>query len=89
MGGAWPFRVLPPGRLAEAESCARDRGAPAVFTLHPWELDREHPRMDGLPAMLRAVHFAGLSGFPERFERWLERDRCVAVGDVLAELVSA
>jgi polysaccharide deacetylase family protein (PEP-CTERM system associated) len=89
MGGAWPFRVLPSGRLARAEARARDRGAPAVFTLHPWELDSEHPRMDGLPAMLRAVHFAGLRGFPGRFERWLEGDRCVAIGDVLPELVPA
>ena len=87
MGGAWPFRVLSPGRLLEAEARSRDRGAPAVFTLHPWELDPEHPRMDGLPAMLRAVHFAGLRGFPKRFEKWLDGDCCVAIGDVLPELV--
>ena len=89
MGGAWPFRVLPAARLTAAENESRDRGAPAVFTLHPWELDPDHPRMDGLPAMLRTVHFAGLRCFPERFERWLERDRCVAIGDVLPELVPA
>ena len=89
MGGAWPFRVLPAGRLAEAEAAARDRGSPAVFTLHPWEIDPDHPTMDGLPAMLRAVHFAGLRAFPARLERWLERDRCVAIGDVLPELVPA
>jgi polysaccharide deacetylase family protein (PEP-CTERM system associated) len=89
MGGAWPFRVLSAARLADAEARARDAGAPAVFTLHPWELDPEHPRMDGLPAMLRAVHFAGLRGFPQRYERWLDRDPCVAIGDVLPELVPA
>jgi polysaccharide deacetylase family protein (PEP-CTERM system associated) len=89
MGGAWPFRVLSPARLAEAEARSRDRGAPAVFTLHPWELDTDHPRMDGLPAILRAVHFAGLRGFPKRFESWLDRERAVAIGDVLPELVPA
>jgi polysaccharide deacetylase family protein (PEP-CTERM system associated) len=89
LGGAWPFRVLPESLLAGAEARFRDRGFPAVFTLHPWELDRAHPRMDGLPAATRAVHFAGLGRFPERLERWLERDRCVAIADALPELVPA
>jgi polysaccharide deacetylase family protein (PEP-CTERM system associated) len=89
MGGAWPFRVLSSARLAEAEARSRDRGAPAIFTLHPWELDPDHPMMDGLPAMLRAVHFAGLRGFPRRLEGWLDQDRSVAIGDVLPELVPA
>ncbi len=89
LGGAWPFRVLPESLLAAAEAGFRDRGFPAVFTLHPWELDRAHPRMDGLPAATRAVHFAGLRRFPQRLERWLERDRCVAIADALPELVPA
>ena len=63
-------RRLPPGRRAGRFGCSpprlarprpsslfRDRGAPAVFTLHPWELDPAHPPMDGLPAATRAVHF--------------------------------
>ncbi len=87
LGGAWPFRVLPETFLAAAEKRARDRGSPAVFTLHPWELDRLHPRMDGLPAATRAVHFLGLKRFPDRLERWLALDRCVALADVLPELV--
>ena len=89
LGGAWPFRVLPAALLADAEARFRDRGFPAVFTLHPWELDRSHPPMEGLPAATRAVHFAGLKRFPERLERWLARDRCVALADVLPELIPA
>ena len=86
LGGAWPFRVLPEPTLAAAERRFRDAGWPAVFTLHPWEIDREHPPMDGLPALSRLVHFLGLRGFPARLERWLARDRCVAVRDALADL---
>ncbi len=89
LGGAWPFRVLSESLLAEAEERSRGRGWPAVFTLHPWELDPAHPRMDGLPAILRAVHFLGLRRFPRRLERWLERDRCVALREVLPELAPA
>jgi len=86
LGGAWPFRVLPDSTLAAAERRFRDNGWPAVFTLHPWELDPDHPAMDGLPALSRLVHFLGLRRFPERLERWLEGDRCVALRDVLPNL---
>lgn len=89
MGGAWPFRVLPQWRLAAAEQSFRDRGEPAVFTFHPWELDPDHPRMDGLPPLARTVHFLGLRRFPERFARWLSEDRCVALADVLPRLEPA
>ncbi|HEU5249095.1 MAG TPA: DUF3473 domain-containing protein [Thermoanaerobaculia bacterium] len=89
VGGGWPFRVLPEERIAQAETRYRERGLPAVFTFHPWEFDPEHPRMDGLPPLLRAVHFARLSRLPDRFRRFLARDRCVALADVLPSLVPA
>ncbi len=75
-------------RLARAEAAFRDRGWPAVFTFHPWEFDPEHPPMEGLPALLRLVHFYGLASLPDRFDAWLARDadRCVAIRDVLPAL---
>jgi polysaccharide deacetylase family protein (PEP-CTERM system associated) len=88
MGGGWPFRMFTVKRLARAEAEFRDRGWPAVFTFHPWEFDSGHPPMEGLPALLRLVHFYGLASLPDRFETWLARDgdRCVALGDVLPRL---
>jgi polysaccharide deacetylase family protein (PEP-CTERM system associated) len=83
LGGAWPFRLFPEKRLAQAEQAVRDRGEPAIFTIHPWEFDTAHPAMEGLPALTRTVHFAGLPGLGERFARWLTRDRCAAIGDVM------
>jgi polysaccharide deacetylase family protein (PEP-CTERM system associated) len=88
-GGTWAFRTLSPGRLAAAEEAYRRRGHPAVFTFHPWEFDREHPPMEGISPLLRLAHFAGLAGLPERFEAWLARERCVALGDALGELSAA
>jgi hypothetical protein len=67
----------------------RERGEPAVFTVHPWEFDAAHPPMEGLPPVTRLVHFAGLRGLSERFARWLARDRCVAIADVLPLLTPA
>jgi len=73
-------------RIAAAEQSDRERGFPAVFTFHPWEFDPDHPPMDGLPPLLRAVHFAKLGRLPDRFRRWLARDRCVALEDVIPSL---
>lgn len=88
MGGAWPFRMFSPERLKNQEDDFRDRGFPAVFTFHPWEFDPEHPPMEALNPLVRLVHFYNLRGLPERFERWLARDRCVALGDVLLRLAA-
>ncbi len=89
VGGGWPFRTLPEEQIAAAERDYRDRGIPAVFTFHPWEFDSEHPRMDGLPPLLRTVHFLGLRGFPEKFRRWLAAERSVPLRDVLPTLEAA
>jgi polysaccharide deacetylase family protein (PEP-CTERM system associated) len=89
LGGAWPFRLLPEAALSRAEVAARSAGRPAVFTLHPWELDPEHPPMDGASAITRLVHFAGLADLPARLDRWLARERCIALEDVLGRLEPA
>jgi len=89
VGGGWPFRTLSEERVASAERAYRSRGLPAVFTFHPWEFDSEHPRMDGLPPLLRTVHFLKLAVLPDRFRGWLTRDRCVALEDVLPSLDAA
>ena len=89
VGGGWPFRLLPESRIASAEEAYRDRGHPAVFTFHPWEFDAHHPRMEGIPPLLRTVHFLRLRVLPERFHRWLSRDRCVTLSDVLESLHAA
>jgi len=81
--------MLPEARIAAAELAYRDRGHPAVFTFHPWEFDSDHPRMEGLPPLLRTVHFLELRILPDRFRRWLARDRCVALADVLGSLEAA
>jgi polysaccharide deacetylase family protein (PEP-CTERM system associated) len=89
LGGAWPFRILSEERIAAAEERVRDRGEPAVFTVHPWEFDSAHPPMEGLSPVTRAVHFLGLKSPSARFGRWLARERCVALGDVLPRLLPA
>jgi hypothetical protein len=89
VGGAWPFRMFSSARIRRAEDAFRDAGWPAVFTFHPWELDSDHPPMEGLPAISKLVHFYNLASLPERFERWLAQDRAVALGEACRGLVVA
>ena len=74
MGGAWPFRMFsPPRGWPTPRTRFRDARLPRPSSRSiPGSSTRTHPPMEGLPAMLRAVHFSGLRGFPERFERWLD-----------------
>ena len=80
MGRNWPgggggyFRLLPYGisRAAIARINRHDR-QPAVFYLHPWELDPGQPRMQGLSAKSRFRHYLNLSRTAPRLRR-LTRD---------------
>jgi polysaccharide deacetylase family protein (PEP-CTERM system associated) len=58
-GGAWPLRLFGSGRALRAARRTTGRGLPAVFFLHPWELDPEPPRFP-MPMAQRFVHYAGL-----------------------------
>jgi polysaccharide deacetylase family protein (PEP-CTERM system associated) len=87
MGGGWAFRMFPPGRVAATESGFRDRGWPAIFTFHPWEVDPDHPPMEGISPLGRLVHFYRRASTLERLERWLDpSDPCAAVSDALSKL---
>jgi len=73
-GGGGYFRLLPywASRAAIARINARDR-APAVFYLHPWEVDPGQPRAEGVSAKSRLRHYLNLAKTGERLRR-LTRD---------------
>lgn len=71
IGGGGYFRLLPYGwtRWGIARVNARE-GAPAVFYLHPWEIDPGQPRLPA-PALARYRHYRNLAGTESRLERLL------------------
>lgn len=83
MGGGGYFRLLPYGwtrrgirRLNELE------GQPAVFYLHPWELDPGQPRLSvGLATRIR--HYHNLAATESRLRQLLRDFRFGRVEDVL------
>jgi polysaccharide deacetylase family protein (PEP-CTERM system associated) len=44
---------------------------PSLFYCHPWELDVEQPRPNGLPLKTRVRHYLNLHRMPQRLERLL------------------
>jgi polysaccharide deacetylase family protein (PEP-CTERM system associated) len=73
-GGGGYFRLLPYGvtRAAIAHINSADR-APAIFYLHPWEVDPQQPRVRDAPLKSRVRHYLNLSRTLDRLAR-LTRD---------------
>jgi polysaccharide deacetylase family protein (PEP-CTERM system associated) len=89
IGGGGYFRLLPYGwtsrgirRLNETE------GHPAVFYLHPWEIDPDQPRI-AAGRLSRFRHYRNLGRTEERLGRLLRQFRFGTVSDVLAGVAPA
>jgi polysaccharide deacetylase family protein (PEP-CTERM system associated) len=82
-GGAY-FRLYPYAitranlRWAEKEKC------PAVFYLHPWELDPDHPRVS-FDWRARLTHYANLPSTEGKLRRLLADFRFAPLGEVLED----
>lgn len=61
-----------------------DRWTPALFYIHPWELDPGQPRL-GLPPMKYMRHYLGLAGAEGRLARLVAEFRCQSVAQFLGE----
>lgn len=73
MGGGGYFRLLPLSlsRWALRRINAED-AMPAVFYFHPWEMDAEQPRVDGIPLARRFRHYVNLDSFPRKLSDLLK-----------------
>ena len=71
-GGGGFFRLLPyaVSRWQIARVNREDR-RPAIFYFHPWEVDREQPRVPGVTARTRFRHYVNLKHTETRLRRLL------------------
>ena len=69
-GGGY-LRQLPAGLITAAFRRADRLGQPAVFYIHPWEVDPDQPRLP-VGALTRIRHYRGLARTMPRLERLLE-----------------
>jgi polysaccharide deacetylase family protein (PEP-CTERM system associated) len=65
-GGAY-FRLIPYPVFRAGVARIRSAQPPYVFYIHPWELDPEQPRVDGVAAGYRFRHYVGLKHTERRF----------------------
>jgi len=72
-GGGGYFRLLPYGwsRWAMRRVNRHDR-QPCVFYFHPWEIDPEQPRQQGIGLKTRIRHYTNLAGMEQRLGRVLQ-----------------
>ena len=68
-GGGGYFRLLPYGLSKAAIRQVNAEGAPAVFYIHPWEVDPEQPRRAGAPLKSRFRHYTNLAKTRGRLRR--------------------
>ena len=59
IGGGY-FRLFPQSLTSRAITAVQNEGRPAMFYLHPWEVDPGQPRMDGIGIKSSFRHYVGL-----------------------------
>jgi polysaccharide deacetylase family protein (PEP-CTERM system associated) len=80
-GGAY-LRQLPYSLIHRAFSEYHARGVPAMFYVHPWEVDNGQPRLP-VPWISRLRHYRGLKGMLGRVDRLLQDFKFTSVEQAL------
>lgn len=68
IGGGY-FRLFPLRLTTAAINGVRREGRPAMFYIHPWELDIEQPRFNSVSRRARFRHYVGLQHTERRLRR--------------------
>jgi hypothetical protein len=85
MGGGGYFRILPYWWTRRGIELLNDQERqPAVFYLHPWEIDPDQPRLNG-GALSRQRHYYNLDQTETRLRRLLKQFRFGPVSQVLEQ----
>ena len=86
-GGGY-LRQFPYSLIRRAFQEASDRGEPATFYIHPWEIDPGQPRL-AVSSLTRIRHYRGLEGALGRIERLIEEFRFGSISAYLPQLVAS
>ncbi len=84
VGGAY-FRILPYTVTRRALRRLNTAGENGMFYVHPWELDPEHPRVQGLSRRLRYPHYYNLKNTENRIDRLLSDFEFCTLQEIIAE----
>lgn len=84
-GGGY-LRLYPRALTARAVRQINAAGRPAVVYIHPWELDPEQPRVEGMGPLKSWRHHVGIRGLEGKLEWLLATFPFSPAGEVIAEL---
>jgi peptidoglycan-N-acetylglucosamine deacetylase len=65
LGWGWGLRMSSPRQVLDCVEATNRAGLPAVFDVHPWEIDPDPPRVP-LPLRQHFAHYFRLAGFRQR-----------------------
>jgi polysaccharide deacetylase family protein (PEP-CTERM system associated) len=80
-GGGY-FRLLPYPIFRQGIKVILSSGTPYVFYLHPWEIDPDQPRVDGLAPTLAFRHYVNLKRCEERLRLLVDDFSWTTVGSL-------
>jgi polysaccharide deacetylase family protein (PEP-CTERM system associated) len=80
-GGAY-FRIFPYAITRAGMRSINGSGKPAVFYVHPWELDLGQPRIQ-LPSRIGTTHYFNLKATERRFGRLLQDFRFAPMKEII------
>ncbi len=85
-GGGW-FRQLPLAVIRRGLAAVLAEGMPAVFYIHPWEIDPRQPRMP-VGLVTRVRHYRGLSAAEARLRTLLATWRFESMQSLMSGVVA-
>lgn len=89
LGGGGYFRILPYAWTRRGiRHLNRSEGGPAIFYLHPWEVDPNQPRIQA-SALSRLRHYYNLKHTEARLRRLLREFQFGTISQVLAGIADA
>ena len=87
-GGGW-FRAMPYPISRHLWTRLEGQGRQGVFYFHPWEIDPDQPRVDGLSLRSRVRHRLNLNRMEAKLDALLSDFRWGRIDEVFADAVDA
>lgn len=86
-GGGGYFRLLPYAWTKWGiNQVNMSEQRPAIFYLHPWEVDHAQPRMSGLDARTRFRHYVNLKSTEKKLVRLISDFQWTTVHDIVSDI---
>ena len=87
-GGGGFFRLLPYWWSRWAlKRIGTGEGRPSMFYFHPWEIDADQPRIDGIDRRAPFRHYVNLAGFEGKLRRLARDFHWAPVREVFASVI--